>query len=117
MEAAQKVQLARWFNARGIRMMKCAGHVESCAHYKAFKALADGKFAERDRLIELVRVELGKPKAFMYLIESLEIEGRYLGEFPGVDELDAGQGFEQHCEAVGMDPGIYRAERLGRVRL
>lgn len=117
MTAAEKVKLARWFNARGVRMMKCAGHVESCSHYKAFKELADAKFAERDRLMGLARVETGKHKVFMYQIESLEIEGRYLGEFPGVDELDAGQGFEQHCEEMGIDPGIYRAELLWRVRL
>lgn len=117
MDAAQKVQLARWFNARGVRMAKCAGHVESCSHYKAFKELADVKFAERDRLMEQARAELGKPKTYMFQIDSLEVEGRHLGEFMGIDELGAGLAFERQCEVIGVDPGIYRAERLWRVRL
>lgn len=105
MDAAQKVQLARWFNARGIRMMKCAGHVESCAHYKAFKALADGKFAERDRLIDLVRVEMGRPKVYSFVIVE-QCGSEYAAE--GFDELSAGSRYEQICEQHGLPIGDYR---------
>lgn len=106
MEAAEKVKLARWFNARGIRMMKCAGHVESCAHYKAFKALADGKFAERDRLMGLVRVKLGRRKTYRFVIE---VEGKELMEVEtAFDELSAGSAYEYECGDIGVPPGDYR---------
>lgn len=116
MNPIERVKLARYFNARGVRMLKCAGHVESCSHYKAFKAMADAKFAERDRHMAQARLALGIRKVFMYQIESLDFEGRQYGGFPGIDELDAGQGFEQQCEGLGVDPGMYRAVRLWRVR-
>ena len=116
METIERVKLARYFNARGVRMLKCAGHVESCSHYKAFKAMADAKFAERDRHMGQARLALGIRKTFLYQIESLDFEGRYYGDFSGYDELDAGDRFEQQCEGIGINPGMYRAGRLWRVR-
>lgn len=105
MDASNNVRLARWFNARGIRMMKCAGHVESCAHYKAFKALADGKFAERDRLMEMVRVKVGRAKRWKFFIE--DSHGVFSG-VRGFDELSAGAEYEAVCELLGVTPGNYR---------
>lgn len=116
MEAVERVKLARYFNARGVRMLKCAGHVESCSHYKAFKAMADAKFAERDRHMGQARLALGIRKKFLYQVESLDFEGLHYGDFSGYDELDAGVRFEQQCEGIGITPGIYRAVRLWRVR-
>lgn len=116
METIERVKLAQYFNARGVRMLKCAGHVESCSHYKAFKAMADAKFSERDRHMEQARLALGIRKTFLYQVESLDFEGRHYDVFSGYDELDAGVKFEQQCECVGVDPGMYRAVRLWRVR-
>lgn len=105
MTAAQKVQLARWFNARGIRMMKCAGHVESCGHYKAFKELADAKFGERDRLMRLAREELGKPVNWRFEIEE---SGKVVSNVLAFDELSAGAEYEACCECIGAPVGDYR---------
>lgn len=93
MSPQEKVKLARWFNARGIRMMKCAGHVESCGHYKAFRELAAAKFEERDRLIWVVRVELGKRKQFVFeVVDGFSV----LADIPGFDELDAAERYERN---------------------
>lgn len=117
MNPIERVQLARYFNARGVRMLKCAGHVESCAHYKAFKAMADAKFGERDRHMEQARLALGIRKVFLYQIELLGFVERGYIELLAVDELEAGAKFEAECECVGADPGIYRVTLIRRVRL
>lgn len=108
MSPQEKVKLARWFNARGIRMMKCAGHVESCGHYKAFRELAVAKFEERDRLMEVVRVGLDKPKIYMFVI--VEADGQeYAAD--GFDELSAGSRYEAICEEHGLPVGAYRVDK------
>lgn len=117
MDAANYVRLARYHNARGIRMLKCARGVESCGHHKAFLEAGAHYLEARDHCMSVARTKLGKRKVFMYLIESLEIEGRYHGDFMGRDELDAAAAFERQCEVIGVDPGMYRATRCERVRL
>lgn len=117
MDASNYVRLARYHNARGIRMLKCARGVESCGHHKAFIALAGNAFEARNRCMSMARLMLGKRKVFMYLIESLDFEGAYHGDFMGRDELEAAAAFERQCEVIGVAPGMYRATRCNRVRL
>ena len=117
MDAFNRMRLAQYYNRRGVRMLKCASGVDHCNHKQAFQRLAKECFEARDYQMGQARLELGLPKVFLYQIESLDFEGRMHGDFPGVDELDAGQGFEQQCESLGLDPGIYRAVRFKRVRL
>lgn len=109
MSPQEKVKLARWFNARGIRMMKCAGHVESCGHYKAFKELADRKFGERDEIMWRLRVELGRQKQWRFMIV-LEGHADYWVE--GFDELSSGANYESECEWLGVPCGDYTVRRV-----
>lgn len=116
MQASERVKLARYFNGRGVRMLKCSNHVESCGHHKAFKASAANYFDIRNQMMASVRAQVGKRKVFLYQIESLDFEGRCYGDFHGHDELEAGAEFERQCEGVGVDPGMYRAVLYKRVR-
>lgn len=117
MDVVNRIKLAQYHNARLVRMKRCAATVDTCGHRKAFEQLAESAREARDHQMQMVRVETGRRKVFLYQIESLDFEGRHYGDFEGIDELDAGQGFEQHCESVGMDPGIYRVSVIRRVRL
>lgn len=117
MSPQEKVKLARWFNARGIRMMKCAGHVESCGHYKAFRELALAKFEERGRLMECARVELGKRKQFVFeIVDGPHLWSEIKAIATGYDELSAGAKFEDRLESLGLPVCAYFVRRIKRAR-
>lgn len=112
-----RIKLAQYHNARGVRMLKCRSGVDSCGHRKAFLELAGTCFEARDHHMSEARIMACKRKVFLYQVESLEIEGRMHGDYVGHDELAAGSAFEDRCYELGIDHGIYRCVKVGRVRL
>jgi hypothetical protein len=117
MDVMNRIRLAQYHNRRGVRMLKCKGGVETCTHRRAFHQLAQECFEARDWHMSQVRIVAGARKSFLYVIESLDVEGRYLGECKARDELGAASTFEADCEWLGVPVGAYRVVRIKRVRL
>lgn len=113
MDAANRVKLARYHNARGIRMVKCKKGVETCGHKRAFEALAAEAFEARDHQMQMVRVEMGRRKRYEFKI----VIGWDVVAYAVVcDELEAGGYYEAQCETLGVPPGEHMVQKGKRTR-